>query len=82
MRWSAADTAPPGVRASGVSRFELWRATDGGPFKRLFARTTATQLDVGATPGRSYRFYTIAIDAAGNREPAPKQADARVQRRP
>jgi hypothetical protein len=31
--------------------------------------------------GGRYRFYTVAIDHAGNREPAPKQADARVQRR-
>ena len=33
VRWSAADKAPAGVRASGIARFELWRATDGGPLQ-------------------------------------------------
>ena len=81
VRWSAADTAPAGVRASGISRFELWRATDGGRFKRLLS-TTSTSRRVTLRRGARYRFYTVAIDHAGNREPAPKQADARVQRRP
>jgi subtilisin family serine protease len=81
VRWSGADTAPAGVRASGLARFELWRATDGGRFKRLLS-TTRTSRQVNLRRGGSYRFYTVAIDHAGNREPAPAQADARVQRRP
>jgi serine protease len=80
VRWSAADKAAAGVRASGLARFELWRATDGGRFKRLFS-TTRTARQVTLRRGGRYRFYTVAIDHAGNREPAPKQADARVQRR-
>ena len=80
VRWSAADKAPAGVRASGIARFELWRATDGGRFKRLFT-TTRTSRRVTLRRGGRYRLYTVAIDHAGNREPAPKQADARVQRR-
>jgi subtilisin family serine protease len=80
VRWSAADKAAAGVRASGLARFELWRATDGGRFKRLFS-TTRTSRQVTLRRGGRYRFYTVAIDHAGNREPAPKQADARVQRR-
>ncbi len=80
VRWSGTDTAAAGVRASGVARFELWRATDGGRFKRLFS-TTRTSRQVALRRGGSYRFYTVAIDHAGNREPAPRQADARIQRR-
>ncbi len=80
VRWSAADKAPAGVRASGITRFELWRATDGGRFKRLLS-TTGTSRQVTLRRGGRYRFYTVAIDHAGNREPAPKQADARIQRR-
>jgi hypothetical protein len=68
------------VRASGVARVELWRATDGGRFKRLFS-TTRTSRQVALRRRVRYRFYTVAVDHAGNREPAPKQADARVQRR-
>jgi hypothetical protein len=80
VRWSAADKAPAGVRASGIARFELWRATDGGRFKRLLS-TTGTSRQVTVRRGGRYRFYTVAIDHAGNREPAPKQADTRIQRR-
>jgi serine protease len=80
VRWSASDKAPAGVRASGISRFELWRATDGGRFKRLLT-TPRTSRRVTLRRGGSYRFYTVAIDHAGNREPAPKQADTRIERR-
>ena len=78
---AAADPAPPGVRASGIARFELWRATDGGPFKRLFT-TTRTSRRVTLRRGGRYASTASAIDHAGNREPAPKQADARVARQP
>ncbi len=81
VRWTAADSAPAGVRASGIARFELWRATDDGPFKRLFS-TTRTSRRVTLRRGGRYRFYSVAIDHAGNREPAPKQADTRIARRP
>jgi subtilisin family serine protease len=80
VRWTAADRAPAGVRASGIARFELWRATDGGPFKRLFS-TTRTSHQVTLRRGGRFRFYSVAIDHAGNREPAPKQADTRIVRR-
>ena len=80
LRWSAADKAPAGVRASGLARFELWRATDAGRFKRLLS-TRSTSRHVTLRRGGRYRFYTVAIDHAGNREPAPKQADTRIQRR-
>jgi serine protease len=79
VSWSAADPAPPGVRASGIARFELWRATDGGPFKRLFS-TTRTTRQVTLRRGGRYRFYSVAIDHAGNRERAAQQADARIER--
>jgi serine protease len=81
VRWTAADKAPPGVRASGIARFELWRATDGGPFERLYS-TTRTARRVTLRRGGRYRFYSVAIDHAGNREPAPKQADTRIARLP
>jgi serine protease len=80
VRWSGADTAPAGVRASGISRFELWRSTNGGRFRRLLS-TTRTSRRVTLRRGSRYAFYTVAVDHAGNREPAPKRADASVTRR-
>jgi serine protease len=79
VRWSATDAAPAGVRASGVSRYELWRSTDGGRFRRLLT-TRRTSRQVTLRRGGRYAFYTVAIDHAGNRERAPKRADARVTR--
>ena len=43
--------------------------------------TTRTARLVTLRRGGRYRFYSVAIDHAGNREPAPKQADARIARR-
>jgi subtilisin family serine protease len=80
VRWTAADPAPAGVRASGIARYELWRATDGGRFKRLYT-TTRTSRRVTLRRGGRYRFYSVAIDHAGNREPAPTQADTRIARK-
>jgi hypothetical protein len=67
------------VRVSGVSRYELWRSTDGARFHRLLT-SRATSRRVTLRRGARYAFYTVAIDHAGNREPAPKQPDARVTR--
>jgi serine protease len=65
---------------SGVSRYELWRAVDGGRFRRLYS-TARTARRVTLRRGARYAFYTIAVDHAGNREPAPKRPDARITRR-
>ena len=67
LRWNGRDPSPGGVVASGIARYEVWRKLEGRPPRRI-ARTTATQLDVPATPGVRYRFYTIAVDNDGNRE--------------
>jgi subtilisin family serine protease len=80
LRWSGSDRGPRGVRVSGISRYELWRSTDGGRFRRLLT-TRSTSKHVTLRRGGRYRFYTIAIDHAGNREAAPKQADVAVTRR-
>jgi serine protease len=80
VRWTGSDKGPAGVRVSGISRYELWRSTDGGPFKRLFS-TTRTSRRVLLRRGGRYALYTVAVDHAGNREAAPAHADVRVTRR-
>ena len=79
LRWGGSDPAPAGVRSSGISRYELWRSIDGARFKRLLS-TRGTTARIALRRGGSYRFYSIAVDRAGNREAAPKRADARIQR--
>jgi subtilisin family serine protease len=80
VHWTGADKGPPGVRVSGVSRYELWRSTDGGRFRRLLS-TVRTARRVTLRRGARYAFYTVAVDHAGNRERAPKRPDAHVTRR-
>jgi hypothetical protein len=80
VRWLGSDPAPAGVRSSGVSRYELWRSTDGARFRKLLT-TKQTSKHVTLRSGGRYQFYTVAIDHAGNREAAPARADARIARR-
>jgi subtilisin family serine protease len=78
LRWSGRDTAPSGVRASGVARYEVWRSLNGGRAKRI-ATTTKRSRRVRARRRGRYAFYTVAIDRAGNRESVPRRPDATVR---
>ncbi len=78
LRWSGRDPAPPGVRSSGVSRYEIWRSVDGRAARR-FRTTRRNSLRLQGRRGSRYAFFTVAIDRAGNREPAPSRPDARVR---
>jgi serine protease len=78
LRLRGADPAPAGVVSSGIARFEVWRSVDGRRARKL--RTTAAHtIHVSARHGVRYGFYSVAIDRAGNREPAPSRADARFR---
>jgi hypothetical protein len=78
VRWSGYDPAPTGVTPSGIDRYEIWRATNGRPARRV-ATTKATSMRFLGRPGSTYAFSTIAIDHAGNRENRHTQPDARVR---
>src|SRR4051812_45760938 len=69
---------------TGVDSVELWAKAPGDSAYSLAGTDTSP-----ATPSFSYtpsagdgmyRFYTIAVDALGNREQAPSQPDARTLR--
>jgi subtilisin family serine protease len=77
---SGSDSAPAGVVASGIARFEIWRSLNGGKPRKL-RTTTARTVRVAAHRGARYAFYSIAVDTAGNREHAPGRADARFRLR-
>ena len=78
LRWTGADTAPPGARASGIVRYEVWRAVARAAPRRV-AVTARTSLRVRGRRGVRYTFFTIAVDRAGNREAPPSRPDARVR---
>jgi serine protease len=78
LRLRGSDPAPAGVASSGIARFEIWRSVDGHRARKL--RTTAAHtIHLSARHGVRYGFYSVAIDRAGNREPAPSRADARFR---
>ena len=78
LRWTGSDAAPPGVAASGIDVYEVWRAANGRRATRI-ARTRRTTYRVRARRGSRYAFFTVAVDRAGNRERAPGRADATVR---
>jgi subtilisin family serine protease len=79
VKWTGADDAPPRVRSSGVARYELWRSTDGRRFRRVYSGQSTTKRLTLRRGGR-YAFYSVAVDHAGNREPAPARPDTRITR--
>ncbi|HEY6762566.1 MAG TPA: S8 family serine peptidase [Baekduia sp.] len=78
LRWRGADDAVAGVVASGIDRFEIWRATPGHAARKI-KTTRAHSMRLRGRRGGRYSFYTIAVDRAGNREAPPAKADASVR---
>jgi subtilisin family serine protease len=78
LRWAGEDDAVAGVVASGIARYEVWRATPGHAARRI-KTTRAHTMRIRGQRGALYRFFTVAIDHAGNRELPPAKADASVR---
>jgi serine protease len=76
LRLAGSDPAPAEVVASGIARFEIWRSVNGHKAHK-FRTTRARRVRVPARHSVRYGFYSIAVDKAGNRESAPRRADAR-----
>jgi len=72
VAWTGADAD------SGVAAYTLYAAVDGGGFTPLSTEKTAGSFAFEGGYGHSYAFYTIAEDAAGNRQPVPATAQASV----
>ncbi len=74
LRWSGSDPSRPKLNASGVAYYEVFRSANRRPYRRI-KRTKNKAYRVKVRPGSLYRFYTIAVDKAGNREAVPKTRD-------
>lgn len=64
--------------ASGVKQVLVFASANGGRYHQI-AKTTKAKVRFRGKPGRRYRFYSIAVDNAGNREAAPSVPDARAR---
>ena len=70
VQWSGSD---PGA---GVRSYDVYVATDGGPFQLWLNNTRDTSARYGGTYGHSYAFFSIATDGVGHREPMKSAAEA------
>jgi hypothetical protein len=75
LTWSGEDN--PG--GSGVLHYDIYVSVDSGPFTRWIRETIDRSAQYQGALGKSYAFYSIATDQAGNREAAPMAADAQTQ---
>ncbi len=75
LTWSGSDRALPKLTASGVDYYDVYRAANRSKTFRRIKRTTRKTLRVKFKAGSRYRFYTIAVDKAGNREAVPSRPD-------
>lgn len=63
--------------ASGIAFYELYVSTDGGPWQLLAGSASDTVKVIGEV-GRTYAFYSLAVDSVGNREVKAPIAEATI----
>ncbi len=61
---------------SGVSRYNVYRSVDGGPFSLWIGGTYDTELTFTGEVGRRYSFYSVAIDWVGLAEAKVASAES------
>jgi len=78
LRLHGVDASPPGVTASGVAKFRIYRSANGRrPAKVLV--TSHARVRLRARRGARYAFYVQAVDRAGNVQPFPAHPGARTR---
>jgi serine protease len=66
------------LSTAGVKKVLVFASANGGAYHRIGKTKTAKLLFHGKR-GRHYRFFSIAVDKAGNREAAPAGPDAKAK---
>jgi hypothetical protein len=78
VRWSGSDPARrAGLIPSGVRSYDLYMRRGKRRYRRVRRGTRRRSAILRLRPG-AYRFYARARDGSGNREAAPRRADARL----
>lgn len=60
---------------SGLKRVVLYQANNFGIYEEYAVCPVDTVIDFEAEPGRQYKFFSLAEDNVGNREPLKEDAD-------
>ncbi|MBZ5630062.1 MAG: Ig-like domain repeat protein, partial [Acidobacteriia bacterium] len=66
VSWAGADAS-----GSGIAGYDIYLATDGGPFGVWLASTSQTSATFNGAFGHTYTFYSIVTDNVGHRQPVP-----------
>jgi Fibronectin type III domain len=63
---------------SGLAGYEIWRSTTGsaGSFSRIATTSGTSYTNTGLTRGRTYSYYVLAYDNAGNKSDPSNTASA------
>jgi hypothetical protein len=77
VSWSGSDGSGP-----GIASFDIYVSDNGSAFVPWLTGTTDTSATYTGLPGHSYGFYSIAVDAVGNRQAAPTSAQASIAVQP
>ena len=72
VSWAGTDL-PNG---SGLQNYDVWVAENDGAYQPFVSGTTDLNAEFTGILGKTYRFYSIARDNAGNVEAAPNAPDA------
>jgi subtilase family serine protease len=72
VSWAGTDAA----NGSGLQNYDVWVAENDGAYQPFVSGTTDLSAEFTGTLGKTYRFYSIARDNAGNVEAAPTAPDA------
>ncbi len=68
------------VPESGVKSVIVFASNNGSKYKRI-GKTNKKRIRFRGKPGHRYRFFSVAVDKAGNKEPRAVVPDARVRAR-
>jgi subtilisin family serine protease len=63
---------------AGVKKILVFASVNGRRYHRI-GKTRTGKLHFRPKPGRRYRFFSIAVDNAGNREAPPARPDAKLK---
>lgn len=74
VEWSGADD----TNGSGIASYELFVATNGGPFRLWFQSTNEGAVVFQGEVGQTYGFYSVATDNVGNVEAKSPAADTQT----
>ena len=68
-------TAEDDKGGSGLKKVTMYLANNFGIYEEYAVCPVDTVIDFGAEPGRQYKFYSLAEDNVGNREPLKEVPD-------